>query len=115
MAVKRYIKMPRPARLDHLHGEHDLHSPIISLEPFIFISYSLPRAARPLNPVFVAAEKKVSTFAKFVIDFASVGVQVVCSLQNKIYESVVSRMEKFYACIIHAPIYLSRSCYVNLP
>lgn len=53
-------KNASPARLDYLHGEHDLHSPIISLEPFIFINYSLPRVARSLSFIFVTEKKEVS-------------------------------------------------------
>jgi len=56
--TQEVYKNASPARLDYLHGEHDLHSPIISLEPFIFINYSLPRVARPLSRVFRRRKKK---------------------------------------------------------
>lgn len=67
-----------PALVDHLHGEHDFHSPIIA-EPFIFISRSLPRVSRPLSHVFVSEKKSFDLRKVFAIDLANVGVQVYLS------------------------------------
>lgn len=64
--METYMETPR-SLVNHLHGEHDLHSPVIP-EPFVFISCSLLYVARPLCRVFILGVEKgfQLSFGKFV-------------------------------------------------
>lgn len=112
METELYMKVLRP--VDHLHGEHELHSRVIA-EPFVFISLSFTTCGK-------AAPSRISRVAKRVV----FDLQKVCdsfsrtweyrwTVPNKIrFAKALVRTGTFYACIIHPPIYLSKSCYVNL-